>query len=52
MHWGAELAWSDDFGKTWERPEVPLVRFPESSGATLKNIWQIAPGRPSEPSRG
>lgn len=49
MHWGAELAWSDDFGKTWERPEVPLVRFPESSGASLKNIWQIAPGSASEP---
>lgn len=49
MHWGAELAWSDDFGGTWERPEVPLVRFPESSGAALKNIWQIAPGRASEP---
>jgi len=49
MHWGAELAWSDDFGRTWERPEVPLVRFPESSGAALKNIWQIVPGRASEP---
>jgi photosystem II stability/assembly factor-like uncharacterized protein len=49
MHWGAELSWSDDFGKTWERPEVPLVRFPETSGAALKNIWQIAPGRASEP---
>ncbi len=49
MHWGAELAWSDDFGRTWERPEMPLVRFPESSGAALKNIWQIAPGRTTEP---
>jgi photosystem II stability/assembly factor-like uncharacterized protein len=49
MHWGAELAWSDDFGGAWQRPETPLVRFPESSGASLKNIWQIAPGRASEP---
>ena len=49
MHWGAELAWSDDFGKSWERPATPLVRFPESSGAALKNIWQIVPGRASEP---
>jgi photosystem II stability/assembly factor-like uncharacterized protein len=49
MHWGAELAWSDDFGRTWTRPESPLVRFPESAGATLKNIWQIAPGREDEP---
>jgi photosystem II stability/assembly factor-like uncharacterized protein len=48
MHWGAELAWTDDFGKTWERPELPLVRFPEASGAALKNIWQIAPGSASE----
>ena len=49
MHWGAELAWSDDFGGRWERPETPLVRFPESAGTALKNIWQIAPGRPDEP---
>src|SRR4030095_16376807 len=45
MHWGAELCFSDDFGKTWSQPETPRVRFPESSGATLKNIWQISPGR-------
>jgi len=49
MHWGAELVWSDDFGRTWQRPASPLVRFPEASGASLKNIWQISPGRPEEP---
>jgi hypothetical protein len=49
MHWGAELAWSDDFGKSWSRPETPLVQFPEEAGATLKNIWQIAPGRADAP---
>ncbi len=49
MHWGAELAWTDDFGKTWSRPATPLVRFPESAGASLKNIWQITPGRGDEP---
>jgi hypothetical protein len=49
MHWGAELVWSDDFGRTWARPETPLVRFPESSGASLQNIWQIAPGHENEP---
>jgi hypothetical protein len=48
MHWGAELCWSDDFGKTWSRPRL-RVRFPDSSGATLKNIWQISPGRADEP---
>jgi photosystem II stability/assembly factor-like uncharacterized protein len=49
MHWGAELAWSDDFGKSWTRPETPLVRFPAESKAALANIWQIAPGRDNEP---
>lgn len=49
MHWGAELAWSDDFGRSWQRPDTPLVRFPESSGASLRNIWQITPGRADEP---
>jgi photosystem II stability/assembly factor-like uncharacterized protein len=49
MHWGAELCWTDDFGKTWSRPETPRVRFPDGAGATLKNIWQISPGRAEEP---
>jgi len=49
MHWGAELCFTDDFGRTWTRPAEPLVRFPEAAGASLKNIWQIAPGRADEP---
>jgi photosystem II stability/assembly factor-like uncharacterized protein len=49
MHWGAELAFSDDFGTSWTRPEKPLLRFPESAGAALENIWQITPGRAREP---
>ncbi len=42
-HWGAELVSSDDFGKSWRRPEVPAIRFPAESGASLANIWQITP---------
>lgn len=49
MHWGAELAWSDDFGKSWQRSATPRVRFPEASGSALKNIWQITPGRSDQP---
>jgi photosystem II stability/assembly factor-like uncharacterized protein len=49
MHWGAELCWTDDFGGRWERPEVPLIRFPAESGASLANIWQISPGREDDP---
>jgi photosystem II stability/assembly factor-like uncharacterized protein len=49
MHWGASLVWSDDFGRSWHEPETPLVRFPEAAGASLRNIWQIQPGRADEP---
>jgi hypothetical protein len=51
MHWGAVLRSSDDFGKSWTNPEVANVRFPEASGVSLKQIWQIRPGRDEEPDR-
>src|SRR5437667_7670241 len=41
LHWGAELCASDDFGRRWSRPEVPRISFPEASGASLANVWQI-----------
>src|SRR6476659_6981884 len=31
MHWGAELCASDDFGRSWTRPETPRIAFPESA---------------------
>jgi hypothetical protein len=49
MHWGALLRSSDDFGRNWTNPETAAVKFPESAGAALNNIWQIVPGRASEP---
>jgi photosystem II stability/assembly factor-like uncharacterized protein len=49
MHWGALLRSSDDFGREWTNPESSPVKFPEATGAALNNIWQIAPGRDSEP---
>ena len=48
MHWGGLLQWSDDFGHTWTNPEEANVKFPEVTAASLKQIWQIAPGRASE----
>ena len=45
MHWGALLRSSDDFGQTWTNPEEANVKFPEGTGASLVNIWQIVPGR-------
>lgn len=44
MHWGAELVWSDDGGKTWNMPEEMRIKFPEDTDKSLENIWQIAAG--------
>ncbi|MCU1348153.1 MAG: glycosyl hydrolase repeat-containing glycosyl hydrolase, partial [Acidobacteria bacterium] len=49
MHWGALLRSSDDFGRTWTNPEEANVKFPQGTGAALKQVWQIVPGRESEP---
>ena len=49
-HWGATLRASDDFGRNWSRPDASPIRFPKATGAALKRIWQIAPGRAGEPS--
>ena len=49
MHWGSVVATSDDFGATWTNPEEANIKFPESAGTALKQIWQIMPGRDSEP---
>ncbi len=49
MHWGAVLRSTDDFGRNWTNPEEANVKFPEGSGAALQRIWQIAPGRDTEP---
>jgi hypothetical protein len=48
-HWGAVLRSSDDFGKSWTDPERANVSFPKNAEASLKQIWQILPGRPDEP---
>ena len=48
-NWGTLLHTSDNFGKTWKKPDEATVKFPEGTGAELKQIWQIAPGRESEP---
>ncbi|HEX6747839.1 MAG TPA: hypothetical protein VF092_11150 [Longimicrobium sp.] len=49
FHWGAVVRASDDLGATWSSPERKNVRFPEESGLALANIWQLRPGRESEP---
>ena len=46
-YYGATLKRSDDFGRSWSEAGSPL-RFPEATGASLKRIWQIRPGRSDE----
>jgi len=48
-YWGTMLRSSDDFGKSWTNPQQAPIRFPSDTGISLKNIWQIALGRPEEP---
>lgn len=48
-YWGTLLRSSDDFGKSWTNPQQAPIRFPADTGISLKNIWQITPGRPDEP---
>ncbi len=45
FHWayGTTLRASDDFGKTWTNPESHPIKFPEDTGQSLKQIWQILP---------
>jgi hypothetical protein len=47
-HWGPTLSSSDDFGRTWHTPDSAAIRFPEDTGASVKRIWQIKPGRADE----
>lgn len=49
--WGASLRRSDDFGATWSDKDERPIRFPEESGLSVSRIWQIRPGRESEPER-
>ena len=49
MHWGPTLRTSIDGGVTWSEPGPQTVRFPADSGRALAQIWQIAPGRVTEP---
>ncbi len=49
FHWGSTIRTSDDFGATWSGPERQTVRFPESSGLSLVQVWQIKPGPADQP---
>jgi photosystem II stability/assembly factor-like uncharacterized protein len=49
FHWGSVIRTSDDFGATWSGPERQNIRFPENSGLSLVQVWQITPGPADDP---
>jgi serine/threonine protein kinase len=48
-YWGTLLRSSDDFGKSWTNPQQAPIRFPQDTGVSLKNIWQITLGPANDP---
>ncbi|MFN8586340.1 MAG: exo-alpha-sialidase [Candidatus Eisenbacteria bacterium] len=48
-HWGTTIRTSDDLGQHWSDPAQGVLRFPEGSGLTMEQVWQLQPGRASEP---
>ncbi|MDX1577843.1 MAG: exo-alpha-sialidase [Gemmatimonadota bacterium] len=48
---GTTLRKSEDGGGSWSPGEARPVAFPEDSDLELKRIWQIRPGRETEPER-
>jgi hypothetical protein len=48
-HWGPTILHSDDLGASWHEPDRAPVAFPKDVSAALERVWQIQPGRVSEP---
>lgn len=45
---GSSVSYSDDFGASWT-PAKRGIKFDESSGRTVENVWIVQPGRSREP---
>ena len=48
-HWGPQVLYSDDLGRTWKGQESSAVAFPEDTGSALERVWQLTPGPPDQP---
>lgn len=46
---GPNVMISDDLGESWAEPAAAPVAFPAGTDASLRRIWQIAPGPADEP---
>ncbi|MBA2773259.1 MAG: exo-alpha-sialidase [Nocardioidaceae bacterium] len=48
-HFGPQVFRSDDGGVTWGETPNGAIRFPEDTGTSLEQVWQLTPGLESEP---
>ncbi|MDA0769973.1 MAG: hypothetical protein BZY79_05585 [SAR202 cluster bacterium Casp-Chloro-G4] len=48
MWFGPTIQFTDDFGETWENPEIQ-PSFVTRKDMTVKNLWHVEPGRENEP---
>jgi photosystem II stability/assembly factor-like uncharacterized protein len=49
QHWGPGVSVSDDLGATWQEPADAPIAFPDDTGASLEQVWQLAPGPADQP---
>jgi photosystem II stability/assembly factor-like uncharacterized protein len=50
-HWGPGVRISDDRGATWSDPERRTMRFPDDTGASLVQVWQLRTAGDDQPGR-
>lgn len=48
-HYGPQLYRSDDLGRSFNETPGGAIRFPEDTGASVEQIWQVIPGGADEP---
>ncbi|MDQ1653058.1 MAG: hypothetical protein QOI35_2258 [Cryptosporangiaceae bacterium] len=48
-HWGPSVFHSDDLGESWQEPDHGALSFPEDTGESLGQVWQLQPGPADQP---
>jgi hypothetical protein len=48
-HFGPQVFRSDDLGASWHETPNGAIRFPEDTGSSLVQVWQLTPGASDEP---
>jgi photosystem II stability/assembly factor-like uncharacterized protein len=48
-HYGPSVFHSDDFGESWLEPDHGAISFPDDTGESLAQVWQLQPGSADQP---